>query len=140
MSVDENEVEADLSIEDIIYEAYAESDNGETVVEEPENSAQPEVEVEAQENQDSVESEPEAPVVSDVISESQVEGQEESTLPEWSKELDLSDQNVADAVEFFAGGEKAEWTRKSHKEMEEGQLVYICVCLWKACVLGVSVL
>ena len=86
---------------------------GEDEVEEPENSEQPEVVAEAEENQVSEDAEPE-PLVA--------EGQEESTLPEWATDLDVTDPEVADAVEYFAGGEKADWTRQRHDAMTEEQV------------------
>jgi len=117
MSVEEKDVEEkDIDLADLIYEAY---ENGETVAEEPENSEQPEVEAEVEDNQASVEAEPEPPIAENATTQ---EGQEQSALPEWTEGLNVEDDLTADAVEFFAGGEKAEWTRMNHKDMTPEQL------------------
>ena len=121
MSVEENPVDEEQEVDEVAA-AEAEMINfflGESEAEEPENSEQPEVEVEAEENHDSVEPEPEPPVVEETP---EAEGQEESALPEWAKELPIDDDEMADAVEFFAGGERADWTRLPHKDMTEDQL------------------
>ncbi len=112
MSVEENTEVEDVSIESIIYDAI----NGEETAEEPENSGQPEVEVEAEDNQGSVESETEPPVA-----EATPVGQEESELPEWAGDFNLEDEDEAAAVEYFAGGERAPWTKLRFDEMTPEQ-------------------
>jgi len=119
MSVEEKpEVDELKEAEDMMVNFFY----GEDDAEEPESPEQPEVEAEAEDNQDSEESEPKPPVASDDASLSQPVVQEESALPEWAQSLDIEDDEMADAVDFFAGGEKASWTRLPHKEMTEEQL------------------
>lgn len=110
MSVEPEEVKAEEPEEETIEDAIFSIFNGEDGAEEPENS-QPEVVAEAEDNL--AVAEPEPPV----------EGQEESALPEWaqSEEFDINDPDTAAAIEFWAGGEKAEWTRKRFDEMTEDQ-------------------
>lgn len=112
MSVEENTEE--VTFDSIIQDAI----NGEETAEDPENSEQPEVVAEAEENQASVEAETEPPVVEETpVSE----GQEESALPEWAGDFDLADEDEAAAVEYFAGGERADWTKLRFDEMTPEQ-------------------